>query len=71
MPMYLKYELRQVTQRKDGAVYKTKILGHHWFQAGKGPECYVKIVLPGIGDDLMYVATLDSVIDSRCPKGTP
>jgi hypothetical protein len=71
MPVYCKYEVRQVTARKDGAIYKTKIIGYHWFRMGEGPECYKTFSLPGIGDDLQYCPTLETVLEARCPKGTP
>jgi hypothetical protein len=63
VPLFNKYELRQVTERKDGAIFKTKILGYEWYEAGKGPECY-----KALEGDRMYVPTLDTKVGPECPK---
>lgn len=73
--MYFKMDIYRVTERREGAVYKTKKVAFHWFQAGQCPEPYdflkQEIVTqnglpPG---DYYYASTLDTVIDTRCPKG--
>lgn len=75
MPMYVKMDIYQITARKDGAVYGTKKVGYHWFECGKAPELNSRL-----SDDLVrqnclpkgeyvYCSTLDTVVDSRCPRG--
>jgi hypothetical protein len=38
--MYNQFERRKVTQRKDGCVYKTKVLYTKWFAYNKQPKEY-------------------------------
>ena len=53
MAMWAKYEIRKITERKNGSVYKTAIIGHEWFKVGNGPECYVE------KDGVIYCTTMD------------
>ena len=32
MAMWAKYEVRKITERKNGAVFKTAVIGHEWFE---------------------------------------
>lgn len=73
--MYVKMDVYRVTERREGAVYKTKKVAYHWFEAGRGPEPY-DFLRPEIvaqngleAGDYYYASTLDTVIDTRCPKG--
>lgn len=38
--MWNLFERRVVTSFKDGAIYKTKVVGYKWFKAGQAPEIY-------------------------------
>jgi hypothetical protein len=38
LPYYICLEVREITARKDGAIFKTKPIGYHWFRSGRAPE---------------------------------
>jgi len=54
MAGWVKLEKRKITQRKDDAIYRTKVVGFEWFDIAKAPECY-KVDQ----DDCMWIATSD------------
>jgi hypothetical protein len=63
MPGFVKIERRKVVSYKDGAVYKTKIVGFEWFPICKQPECY-KVD----SEDFMWVATTEYHFGEEPPK---
>jgi len=65
MPMFQCLEVRQITAYKDNAIWKTKILGHRWFEFGKCPECYVKFKIDDM--DCIYVSTLTTHMGTSKP----
>jgi hypothetical protein len=75
MPMFIKMDIYRITEHRDGAVRKTKKVAYHWFECGKGPEPYNPVPnelicqnnLPS--GNYYYASTLETMIDSRCPKG--
>lgn len=73
--MYTKMDVVRITERRDGAVYKTKKVAYHWFQTGKCPEPNQSVsaelitqngLSPG---EYVYCSTMDYIIESRCPAG--
>lgn len=62
MSGFVKLEKRQVTAWKDGAVYKTKVIGFDWFPISSQPECY-KTDPQGI----MWVSTSDYHFGKEAP----
>jgi hypothetical protein len=40
--MYHQYEKRKVTERRDNAIFKTKVLYTKWFQYDQSPEQHVQ-----------------------------
>lgn len=62
MPMWNEYEIRKVTERRDGAIFKTQVIGTEWFEVGKGPECYIEC------GGIMYCATTNYVIQKDKPS---
>ena len=62
MAMWAKYEVREITARKVGSVYKTAVIGHEWFQVGNGPECYVE------KDGIIYCTTMDYKTQATKPE---
>lgn len=75
MPLYVKMDIFRIVARKDGAIYKTRLVGFHWFQAGQSPGLNAPVpadivvqngLEPG---EYVYSSTLDSIVDSRIPQG--
>jgi hypothetical protein len=73
--MYNKLDLYQITERRRGAIYKTKKVAFHWFRSGEGPDPY-EVVPPELVEqnklppgEYYYASTLDTIIDIRCPQG--
>lgn len=64
MPGWVKLEKRKVTQYKNGAVYKTKVIGNEWFSINAQPETY-KVD----ENDYMWVSTLDYHFGPTKPTG--
>jgi hypothetical protein len=58
-------EVREITEFKDDCVWKTKIIGHRWFEFGKGPEPYIQFDLNG--RTCMYVSTLTTHLSKSKP----
>lgn len=75
MPLYVKLDIFRILERRGGAIYRTKKVGWHWFQAGQSPglnspvpsEIVTQNGLPP--GEYTYCSTLDSIVDSRIPAG--
>lgn len=61
--MWTKMEKRRITERRGGAIFKTEVVGHEWFQIGKNPQPYVDN-----GDGIIWVNTLDYVTSKEKPE---
>lgn len=65
---WIKYELRRICKDSEGFVTGTQILGHRWFAAGRGPECYVSFKE---GDmEVSYCSTSDSQVSRNQPENS-
>ena len=75
MPMYVKLDIFRITEKRDGAVYKTKKVGWHWFELGRCPGLNERLTdelvrqngfPPG---EYFYCSTTEMLTDIRCPAG--
>lgn len=67
MPAWTKLEKRQITQFKDGAIYRTKIIGYEWFDVAKQPPLYVTI-RENDGNQYQWCSTSDYAFGAVKPK---
>ena len=54
MSGWTKLEKRKITQRKEGAIYRTKVIGYEWFPINDQPKTNVPDA-----DDCIWCPTLD------------
>ena len=65
MAQWVKYEQRKITEYREGCVYKTKVIGHHWFKSGspEQPQDY------HINEDnIQWCPTVDFKFQSENPN---
>jgi hypothetical protein len=60
---WTKLEKRQITEKRDGAVYKTKVVGFEWFPINNQPPLYVEDK-----DGFIWVSTSDFYFGKEKPQ---
>ncbi len=63
MPRFIRMDIYQITERRNGAIFKTRKIGSDWFNSTNCPESNIPD-----GQDRMYVATLDEHYGPHPPK---
>ncbi len=75
MTLWVKYDMFQIVERKDGAIFRTKKVAFHWFRMGCGPDVDKPVSAELVAQnglpagEYFYTYTGDYTSDSRCPRG--